>query len=108
MDGALDFDSTFRACRVYDQSLRDTGGPQPLRNPLENRCPKNVEAGEWNSGHHLFLRSAIRNRNPEQHERLYIHGCHLGAAARKIADREGTQDGIRRKREIGSRARARW
>ena len=36
---------------------------------------------------------------------FHVHGCHLGAAARKIADREGTHEGMRRKREIGSRAR---
>ena len=42
---------------------------------------------------------------PDQKNGPYIHGVHLGVAARKIAERDGTHPGIRRKREIGSSAR---
>ena len=52
--------------------------------------------------------SSLAGLVPADHQNgFYVHGCHLGAAARKIAEREGTQDGILRKRDMGSKARAR-
>ena len=57
--------------------------------------PEDIEAGERNSP--ISLRVGARRSVPsaaDQQDGPYVHDCHLGAAARKIADREGTHDGI--------------
>jgi len=94
--------------RIADEGYaRDAEPLKSSLHALHNRQPKNVQISKRHSSD-TFLRArdvAIRTSN--QHNRPYIHDCHLGAAARKIAERDGTHEGIRRKREIGSRARVR-
>ena len=69
--------------------------------PLDQRLPQHVEQAQRPAGKALSL-TAVDNENGP-----YIHASHLGTAARNRLEREGTQDGTRRKREIGCKTRAR-
>src|SRR6185369_11054023 len=93
--------------RGYFGDNSSTADPKFLKaieDPLEHRFAENIQQSDRNSTEYFF---ALCTRAAHQNERPYIHGDHLGAAARKIADRDGTQPGIRRNREIGSSAFAR-
>ena len=94
--------------RIADEGYaRDPELLKPPLYALHYWQSKHVQISKRHSAD-TFLRTwDVAARTPDQHNRSYIHDCHLGAAARKMAERDGTHEGIRRKREIGSSALAR-
>ncbi len=81
--------------------------PEPLHYSLFHRHSEYIEAGERDIAEALCRFSVFQADPANQHNGPYVHDCHLGAAARKIAEREGIQEGILRNRDMGSKARAR-
>jgi len=77
---------------------------QASNHATQDCVPKYVEESDGDSADCFGCRAG--RLTSHQQYGSYIHGDHLGAAARNIAERDGTQDGIRRNREIGSSARA--
>jgi hypothetical protein len=80
---------------------------QPLHYSLFHRHSKYIEASERDIAEAFCRFSVFRADPADQQNGPYVHDCHLGAAARKIAEREGIQEGILRNRDIGSKARVR-
>src|SRR5215469_2938169 len=82
-----------------------------LGHPMHQWPAEHVKSGDGHA-QHGFAGSSGRGtvvlRHAHQQDCTYVHGTHLGAAARKIVEREGTQPGMRRNREIGSIAFAFW
>ncbi len=94
--------------RVANQTANGNAGVrQPLHYSLFHRYSEYIETREWDIAETLSRLSSFRTSTADQQNGPYVHDCHLGAAALKIAEREGIHEGIRRKRDIGSRARAR-
>ncbi len=88
----------------------DTGyteAVQPLDNPFHYRYSKNINICERYAADGFCPGRTFARGASDQYDCSYVHDCHLGAAARKIAERDGTHAGIRRNRDIGSSARAR-
>src|SRR5205823_3146337 len=84
---------------------------QLLSDALHQRLAQYVERCDWRAGYALrrcARGSQPRLRHADQQYGFHIHGAHLGAAARKIAEREGIHAGMRRNREIGCIALAFW
>src|SRR5580698_2264818 len=97
-----------RSGRVADYAAHSHAKvPQPADHPLFGRHPEHIQAGERHSAE-AFRPSLLSSADStDQQNGPYVHDCHLGAAARKMAEREGTHEGIRRNLDIGSSARVR-
>jgi len=107
--GAVSCGSERPAIRRHIGDDRDGGdvvGLQVFDHAKHDWLAQDVSGGNGRGGHDCGLLAEIKGGVPKNNDCSYIHGAHLGAAARKIADREGIQAGRRRKREIGSNALA--
>src|SRR6185369_16050676 len=74
-----------------------------IEHALNNGLTQNIQERDWHSCYPF----GIFRMSSYEEDCFYIHAAPFGAVARKIAEREGTHDGKRRKRESGSRARLR-
>ena len=63
---------------------------------------------QYGCAEHVCVRRGHRAGLVNDEKRAYAHGTHRGAAVRNNMERDGTHDGIRRKRDIGRKACVRW
>src|SRR5690242_12981961 len=86
---------------VVDQTANgNSEALQRSHHSLFHRHSEYIEAGQWNISESFFRFSLACRISTDEYYGPYVHDCHLGAAARKIAEREGIQDGILRNLEI--------